>query len=160
MKKLIPFLFLLVLSYSCKHEENLSPTLGKATFSLSKKTRSNGRVNETATPAFVLLSIKDSKGIAQENVKLPLFAFGQSYLSDNLQLQTGTYQLTQFAVLDAANKVIYITPLEGSDMAKYVADPLPINFVIKEDENTQVTPQVLAVLEEDKLELFGYASFR
>jgi len=29
MKNIIPFLFLLALSYSCKHEENLSDTLGK-----------------------------------------------------------------------------------------------------------------------------------
>jgi len=151
--------FLLFFSISCQHEENLSPTMGKAIFSLSKKTRGNGRVSETATPAFVLLAIKGNNGSVQENVKLPLFPFGQSYLTESLPAVPGIYQLTQFAVLDAANKIIYATPLEGSDLAKYVTDPLPMNFTISENQSTQVIPQVLAVSSEDTPESFGLASF-
>ncbi len=159
MKKLIPFFLLFIFSNSCKDEENLSPAQGKATFSLSQKARGNGRASETTTPAFVLLSIKNSKGKSQENIKLPLFSFGKSYLSEDLQLQTGIYQLTQFVVLNAANKVIYATPMEGSDLAKHVTDPLPIDFVVTENRNTQVVPQVLVVSQDDEPSIFGYASF-
>jgi hypothetical protein len=161
MKKLIPsFLSILVLffSFSCGHEENLSQALGKATFSLSKKTKSDGRVNDTAIPAFVLLNIKYSNGKVQENIKLPLFSFGQSYLSDELLLPEGSYQLTQFAVLDAS-KVIYATPLEGSYLAEFVDDPLPIGFTITKEISTEVVPQVLAVTSTDTPEMFGLASF-
>jgi hypothetical protein len=156
---LLSLFFLLVFSFSCRNEESPSPAQGKATFSLSQKARDNGRASETTTPAFVLLSIKDSKGKSQENIKLPLFSFGQSYLSEDLQLQTGIYQLTQFVVLNAANKVMYATPMEGSDLAKHVTDPLPIDFVVTENRNTQVVPQVLAVLQNDEPSIFGYASF-
>jgi hypothetical protein len=164
MKKLIvtalPVFFLLVFAISCQQEENTSPTLGKATFSLSPKARGNGRVGETTTPAFVLLSIKYSSGkVVEEDKKLPLFPFGQGYLSESIELPTGTYQLTKFAVLDAANKVIYATPLEGSDLAKYVADPLPIEFLITENGVENVVPQVLEVTPDDIPESFGYVSF-
>ena len=68
---------------------------------------------KTATPAFVLFSIKDSNGEVQENIKLSLTSFGQRYISENLELQEGKYQLTQFVVLEEAEKIIYATPLEG-----------------------------------------------
>jgi hypothetical protein len=153
---ILPILFL---SFSCQQDENLPPTLGKATFSLSPQTRNSGRVSGKSTPDFVLLNVKDSKGKAQENIRLPLYALGQSYMSENLDLQTGTYQLTQFTVLDAANQVIYATPLEGSELAIYVNDPLPMEFSIIENQGTQITPQVLAIASDDTAELFGLASF-
>jgi hypothetical protein len=161
MKRLTSVLSILILqflSFSCQPDESLPSTLGKATFSLSPQTRNNGRISGTATPAFVLLSVKDSEGKAQENIKLPLYSLGQSYLSENLELEIGAYQLSQFVVLDATNKIIYATPLEGSDLAKYVSDPLPMEFSVDTD-GTQVIPQVLAVLEDDKPESFGLASF-
>lgn len=157
---LLPFYLSFIFFTSCKNEQSLSPKLGKATFSLWPKTKGGGRIKETVIPAFVLLSIKNSNGkLVQENKKFPLFAFGLSYISEELQLHTDTYQLTQFAVLDAANKVIYATPLEGSNLAKYVNDPLLISFGISENQNTQVIPQVLAVLNNDTPESFGLASF-
>lgn len=153
-------LLLISLLYSCNHEERPSPTLGEATFSLAPKTKSNGRVSETATPAFVLVSIRNSNGKAVQNSKkLPLFAFGTNYLSESLPLQIGTYQLPQFAVLDATNKVIYATPLEGSELAKYVTNPLPMSFTVFENVTTQVVPQVLVVAREDTPESFGLANF-
>lgn len=149
---------LLVFSVSCNKEESPSPALGKATFSLSPQTRNSSRVSETTTPAFVLLSIKDGDGNVQENIKLPLFPFGQSYLSENLELQTGEYELTQFLVLDESDKIIYATPLEGSDLAQYITDPLPMKFTITK-EGSQIIPQVLEVLDDDAPESFGFASF-
>jgi hypothetical protein len=151
-------LFLFFLLISCKQEEKFSPTMGKTTFSLSPQARGNGRVDRSTTPAFVLLSVKETNGVAQENIKLSLYALGQSYLSESINLKTGNYQLTQFVVLDATNKIIYATPSEGSDLAKFVTDPLPIEFVVT-SEGAQVTPQVLEVLEDDQPESFGYTTF-
>jgi hypothetical protein len=161
IKSGIPFLLLAFFFYACKPEEDLLPRLGKVTFSFAPHARSSngGRVNDTSVPAFVLLSIIDSEGITQENIKIPLFAFGQSFLSENLNLQTDSYQLTAFAVLDTDNKIIYATPREGSDLAKYVAQPLPLDFTIVENLNTQIIPQVLAVSTDDTPESFGLASF-
>jgi hypothetical protein len=154
----MPFFFLLFLSVSCQHEEKVSPAKGNAAFSFYQKDRSNGRTKETTTPAFVRLEIKDGSGNKQEEIKLSLFPFGQGYLSENLELPIGSYQLTQFVVLDASGTVIFATPLEGSELAKYIDNPLPIEFTIT-NEGTEIKPQVLAVDPEDSPELFGYASF-
>jgi hypothetical protein len=149
---------LLIVSFSCQREEKILPTKGNATFSFDQKDRTNGRIQETTTPAFVLLEIIDGNGNKLEEKKLNLLPFGQSYLSENLELPIGSYQLTQFVVLDASGVAIYATPLEGSELAKYVNDPLPIKFTIT-NEGTQVTSQVLAIDPGDNPEVFGYASF-
>ena len=151
-------LWVLLLSFSCQPEENVSPNTGYATFSLDKRDRINGRDKETPTPAFVLLSVQGTNGDKQEEIKLSLFSFGTGYLSENLELPIGDYQLTQFVVLDSSDRVIYATPYEGSEFAKYVTDSLPVDFNVNND-GTQVIAQVLPVLEDDTPELFGYVTF-
>ena len=144
--------------FSCRQEEHVTPAKGNVTFAVSPASKTGGRVSGTVTPAFVLLNITDSEGKVQENVKLSLFAFGSGYMSDNLELPTGPAQLTKFAVLDATNEVVYATPTEGSVMAKFVSNPLPIAFTVTE-EGTQVIPEVLAIEQTDTPASFGYASF-
>jgi hypothetical protein len=153
------FLLLFVLA-SCQHDENVSPQKGHATFSLSTVERSNGRGKDAVALAYVLLSIKGRDGKIQENIKLELYHLGQDYVSDNLELETGDYELTQFAVLNNVNTIIYATPGSGSELAKFVTHPLPIGFTIKSDGTEVVVPEVLEVLEDDKPEMFGYTTFK
>src|SRR5687767_9210361 len=93
-------LLVLLLSFSCQPEENVSPDTGYATFSFDERNRTNGRHNETPTPAFVLLSVQGTNGDKREEIKLSLFSFGTDYLSEKLELSVGNYQVTQFVVLD------------------------------------------------------------
>jgi hypothetical protein len=137
------FVLLVTLS-SCQQEETLLPVKSQVKFSISEVIASDGRSKQTVTPAFVKLSLKDGSGDVQELIKLRLYDFGQAYLSETLELLVGEYQLTHFEVLDEAGKTIYATPSESSDLAKYVADPLPLNFLVK-NEGVRVTPQVLPV---------------
>ena len=136
----------------------MSRIKGRITFSPSQTARLDGRTGEMEKPAFVLLSIKDSNGITNGNMKLSLLTFGQGYISESLELETGKYQLTEFILLDSSSNAIYATPIEGSKLSQYVADALPIEFIVGNSE-TQVTPQVLALEATDNPELFGYASF-
>jgi hypothetical protein len=142
------FLAMLVFAPGCQNEESPSPVQGTVTFSLSKKLQSNGREMKTATPNIIQLSVQDDRGTRQEHIRLTLYDFGQGYVSENLQLLTGTYQLLQFDVLDSLNRIIYTAPKEDSDLAEYVSDPLPIEFVVV-SEGTQVVPQVVAVPDSD-----------
>ena len=151
-------LWVLLLSFSCQPEENVSPNTGYATFSLDERDRINGRDKETPTPASVLLSVQTINGDKREEIKLNLVSFGTGYLSEKLERPIGNYQLTQFVVLDASDRVIYATPYEGSELAKYVTDSLPVDFNVTSN-GTQVIAQVLPVLEDDKPELFGYVTF-
>jgi hypothetical protein len=151
----IPFL-ILIFSYSCKQEE--IPVAGTVSFSFSTDAKSNGRTLEEPVPGFVLLSFKNPDGAIQKNVKLTVYQFGQGYVSDNLELQTGNYSLTEFFVLSKDNKIIYATPLKGSDLAIRVKNPLPIDFAVQ-SEGTQVTPQVISVSKNDSPISFGYTNF-
>jgi hypothetical protein len=144
---------------SCQTDE-MPQSTGAISFSLLNKIREENRTTGVVTPAFVLLSVKNEAGVmVLENKKLPLFSFGQSYVSENIELPLGNYKLTQFVVLDAANKTIYATPIEGSELAKYVEDPLPISFTVFENKTSLVVPQVLEIEPNDMPENFGYVSF-
>ena len=160
MKKSINILILLVL-ISCQVQEKLETTPGTIKFSMQSVVRNEGgRITETPTPASVLISIEDESGnTVEDNKKLTLYSLGQGFVSESLQLIPGSYKLTQFMILDEDDGVMYATPQEGSELAEFVNDPLPIEFTISEDENTLVTPQVLAVHPEDTPESFGFASF-
>jgi hypothetical protein len=151
-------LLILLLSFSCQPEENVSPPNGYATFSFDERHQAHGRDKEKPTPAYVLLSLQGTNGDKREEIKLSLFSFGTDYLSEKLELSTGSYQLTQFVVLDSSNRVIYATPYEGSELSQFVLDPLPIEFIVGNVE-TQITPQVLAIQPTDNPGLFGYTSF-
>src|SRR5687768_139601 len=98
---------ILTFFYACQHEENLSLAEGKISFSFPHtESNGSGRTKGDDDVAFVLLSIKDSKGKKQENIKLALFSSGPGYITESLNLQMGDYELTQFDVLDDADNII------------------------------------------------------
>ena len=166
MKNLVHrfWIFFLVMAFhfSCKQQEDIMPAKGNATFSMSSVNRINngGRIEQTETPVAVLLGIEDGNGNSVvENKKLSLFTFGNGYVSESLELTEGSYKLVQFQVLNADDVIIYASPMTGSDLAKYVTNPLPLNFTITKEASTQVIPQVLAVLPTDTPESFGFVNF-
>ena len=149
-----------VIAFSCSQDESKVAKLGNISFSFLQKAGANSRVSDVGTPASVLLTIKDSNGNAvYENKKLSLFSFGQSYTSESLKMNTGNYTLTQFIVLDVADKALYAAPLQNTVMAKYVSTPLPLSLAVSDGVTTTVTPEVLAVFSDDQPASFGYASF-
>jgi len=155
------FGLLVFMIFSCQSESPVTPVNGIVQFSWTNKSENKGgRIAESSTAAAVIISLTDDQGnVVEDKMKLPLYAFGDSYISENLSLNSGNYKLTEFLVLNADDKVIYVAPLEGSAQAQYVSNPLPIRFTITENESTQIIPQVLAVTTKDNPEDFGYASF-
>ena len=148
--------FVLLLSYSCHQEDNDLVHNGTASFSIQEVDKNDWRINDIE-PAFVLISIECDRCDSKEDLLLSLFSFGEQYISENLKLRTGDYRITRFVVLDRSKKAIYATPVEGTELAHYVDDPLPIEFTVKNGV-TMITPQVLAI-EEQGPEEFGYSSF-
>jgi hypothetical protein len=147
MKAVSLLVLFCIVASSCSQDESKVVRTGSISFSPVPKVKAgaNSRIADTAPPAAVLLTIKDSNGNAvHESKKLSLFTFGQSYTSESLKLNIGNYTLTQFIVLDAADNAIYATPLQNSDMAKYVSAPLPISFAVSDGGTTSIVPEVLA----------------
>ena len=92
--------------------------------------------------------------------------------SEMLPLPPGTYSLTHFKVLNGDGDLIYLSPREGSETAKYVDRPLPLKFVVKSDNKARVKPEVLSVSDYESqaeleglkpskslLDVFGYPNF-
>lgn len=158
----IPFVFFCVLlvPFSCQREESLEPIKGYITFSPEQKNISNGRGAADDIPVAVVVSIRDEQGkFVYENHKLPLLTFGQGYISESLKSAVGAFTLTTFMLLNSDDQIIYASPVENSDMAQYVNNPLPIAFSVSNENTTQVVPEVIGVTKLDTPESFGYASF-
>lgn len=108
----------------------------------------------------LVVTILDDQGNAvYDQEQLSVFNFSGTMAAEPISLNPGNYQLTEFLVLDEQGIVIYATPIEGSEYAHLVVDPLPIDFTIAADQTTDVVPEVIDT-EEFTPDVFGYTSFQ
>ena len=170
MKALIKFLygFLIPLTVfgisSCENRNDDFAGKGKAEFSLNMpeegaKSSSGSSLDSGIMSYHIMVSIEDMEGnsIISDSL-IPVYAFGTGFTSENVELQTGNYNLTKFLVINPSGMVIYAAPIEGSPLAYLVNDPLPLNFSIRTGQVTKVAPEVLLVGDQTPGQ-FGYASF-
>lgn len=148
MKKILFVLLVSVFVFSCS-SDNDEPIIpadnetivleGKQVFriglkELSSKSLSVGN-QKNLEPAFVLLSLNDDNGNSIfTRKKIALIKDGDSYITSEITLESGTYTVTEFIVTDANDIVISIAPKEGSVLAQFSTKPLPFNFVVSPDE--------------------------
>ncbi len=178
MNKIILFFALTILSLigcSKETEVDFDPTTdtiktGKIAFSFSAKDRvaevadkgsKKSLEFENAIPTELIITIKDEEGNeVVSNQRYPLTAFGDSYITENIELPVGNFTLTAFNVANSDNQIILSAPKVGSELAKLVNVALPIEFTIIENETTSaISPEVLEVEEEDNASDFGYVTF-
>lgn len=160
--RVIYVIALLIATQACSDNAgNPVPAKGKLSFSFTKADGpSNGRTSSEEVPASILVTVvNDDTQETKQYVRLELVAFGNGYVSQDLELAAGNYRLTDFYVHNAEKMLMYATPREGSGMAKFVEDPLDIEFGVHEGANAEIRPQVIAVDEDTSPEDFGYASF-
>jgi hypothetical protein len=107
----------------------------------------------------IVITVLDENGTpVMEDELIPLYNFGNGYVSKKIELDAGSYNLTKFMVINPEGRVVFAAPLEGSPKAYLVNKCLPINFVITPESVTRVIPEVLTVVNESPEE-FGYAAF-
>jgi hypothetical protein len=162
LRILLPALALPVLFISCEKRNNDAHGTGIAEFSVSMTApvnESSPKSDSVITALHLLISVTDLSGNPVFTDKLiPLYAFGTSFMSENLQMESGDYRLIKFLVMDPAGKIIHAAPVAGSEMAYLVMRPLPLQFRIAPDEVTRIAPEVLSVGDLTP-EKFGYAAF-
>ena len=106
-----------------------------------------------------IVDIENEKGeLVYDTERIAFYKFNDDYISDELSLVVGTYKLTKFLLIDSSGEVLFASPLESSDKAYLVENPLPIEFIIEKDKVSKVIPEVLD-LTESTPEDFGYVSF-
>jgi hypothetical protein len=115
--------------------------------------------SNTFNSHYLIVSVVNENGeVVMDDERLDLYNFGGQWITKEIRLKTGSYELTKFLVVDPLGNVLYATPIEGSPKAYLVNDPLPVRFEIMKDQVTSVVPEVLAVLESPPEE-FGYVTF-
>lgn len=135
-------------------------------YDIKENTENNGGRKGTAgrtenvTPVEIVISIKNAADeLVEDGLVMPLISVGGAYITNQLTLLAGTYQITEYFVKDGDGNTIYVTPQEGSPLDHLVNDPLPIDFTVSKDVNSQESPEVVSpdgFTPED----FGYPSFR
>lgn len=167
MKALIRILPLtLILSvvcglYSCE-KDSVYNAKGTVEFSINlpdEESKSAFSSDTVASAYQVMISVEDIQGtIVISDSLIPLYIFGTGFVSENIELKTGKYNLTKFLVINPSGEVVFAAPLEGSELAYLVNDPLPLAFEINAERVTRVIPEVLYVGEHTPGD-FGYANF-
>jgi hypothetical protein len=106
----------------------------------------------------VISVINEAGEMVLQDEKIELYRFNDQFVSEEIQLKTGRYDLVRFLVIDPNGNVLFAAPMEESPLAYLVFDPLPVHFRIAKGEHTMVTPEVLPAWNHSP-EDFGYLSF-
>jgi len=149
----LSLLLLIAIFNSCeKSNENKTGSVS-FTFNDINNLKSSGEAVN-----FIVVSLSDANGnMVYEQLKLELLQFDDNYITKPVYLEPGAYSLNLFFV-GHDQQIKFATPLSGSDMAYLVDNPLPYNFVITEDNVTNLIPQVIKVTSENS-DAFGYITF-
>lgn len=162
MKKKIYFAILFIVALvSCnKEKEVIDQTGGQLKFEFQEKIndlKSAGIIVSTDSIYSAVISIENEQGAKILNMKaIELLNMNGHYISTPISLNAGNYKLTDFLLTDRNNRVLYACPKEGSNQAKLVNHPLNMDFDIRKDEVTNLSPEVLKVTTPED---FGYVSF-
>lgn len=93
-------------------------------------------------PESVLLSINDANGNAiLTREKFALIQDGDSYVTPEITLESGTYTITEFIVTDANDVVISIAPKADSALAQFTSKPLPLEFEVTSNEKKETVTE-------------------
>jgi hypothetical protein len=144
---------------SCEKEPGSKK--GKVEFnaSIENELKSLKSTDSATVINYALVEVQNAAGeVVLSNEKISLTQFGESYLSEPIALTTGSYKLTKFLLVNDQNVVVYAAPLEGSDKAYLVQNPLPIEFVVNEDIVTKISPEVIDAIGQTPQD-FGYTTF-
>jgi uncharacterized protein (TIGR02145 family) len=108
----------------------------------------------------IILTIQNSDGTATTytSAEVKIYQMNGAFISQKIILKTGSYQITEFSLVDSADNIIFATPLIGSLEAQNVTHPLPVTFEVAKDASTPISIEVLST--ENKLpEDFGLVHF-
>ncbi|MBN1411173.1 MAG: hypothetical protein JW969_10025 [Spirochaetales bacterium] len=157
MKKIILLVLSLAVIFGCDFSSPNSALSGRINF--ISEVRDNSR-SPLENVDGVIISIQDAvtEEMVYDSYRLDLYNLNGQYISESLSLALGTYNLTKFFVVDSGNKVLFASPMEGSALAEYVDNPLPIEFEVIQNVTASVKAQVMPV-GSNTADDFGYSIF-
>lgn len=108
------------------------------------------------TPSAVYVTITNIKNEIVYHQKLPLSSVNGTLQTDKIPLTVGTYQVSEFYLVDTANNTVYAAPLKDSNKAYLVKAPLPVSFLVCTDNVQALTIEVVSSVSQNMAE-FGYS---
>lgn len=115
-------------------------------------------------PVAVVVSIETADGrLVHDLLRTEVYAFGSTYVSQQLELEVGEYRLTRFLVIDARSQTICAAPNAADPSADpallaLVRQPLPLAFDVGPSVTRSQPVEILPVGEHTPGQ-FGYAAF-
>src|SRR5688572_1281465 len=133
--KISLLIFIVSATLQMCREEDERITPGKVQFSFNAKSNgnANGRTQDDfPAGSYLLVSMENSSGVEIFNKeRMDLLTMGDGYISHPVELNPGSYEVTEFLVVSPYNEVLYATPKAGSPLASLVEHPLPISFSVE-----------------------------
>lgn len=155
---------LLIFSISCQKNDNTESQIatGQVQFGFKSNQMNvkSSSVNATEINfTSLIVSVEDKDGnIILNSKQFKLFKFNGEYISEPISLEENSYKLTKFLVIDSINAIYYATPIESGELTHLVSDPLPIDFSVKKDNVTKISPEVINVKNQNPQD-FGVVAF-
>ncbi len=161
-KKLFPILFLAILSMvvwqGCTKTDVQKGSIEFGMNTLAEDALKSAEINRYDVVGALVTITGEDGAVVYDKEFLNFYSFGESFVTEKLQLETGHYLLTEFLLVDSSRNILWATPLEGSRLAYLVDDPLPIEFRVEPNNTTQLQPEVIWVGQHNPGD-FGYVSF-
>jgi hypothetical protein len=148
--------FALVFLYSCQNEEgdSVSEEASGVEFVLSghrvadaksdAKSSDLAKDEEACDMALASYAVLTMGGI---DYTIDMKTWGNSYKTDLIELDPGTYQVTSFVLFNGNDDELFATPKTGSEFGPFVSQSLPFDVVVENYRKIEYDIEVLCVEE-------------
>ena len=97
-------------------------------------------VGKDYVPAYAFISIVSRDGIQiLDFEKIDIIAQGESYVTEEVMLDPGTYNLTEFVLVDADDIVVSLVPTATSALSQFSGTSLPYRFTVESADSKTTT---------------------
>src|SRR6056297_1930452 len=135
LQKLTGLLVIMSLFFSCQKDleivENEDIEVGEGSIAFSFEHVSGMLKNSACDMQDVMaavITVENSDGSMTDYNSTPVnvYKLGDRVFTQKISLNPGTYNLTEFVLVDSSLNMIYAIPAEGSSLESAVPDPLPM----------------------------------
>jgi hypothetical protein len=147
--------------FTCERHERVDPTTSGSLLleiELPDSGFSDGRIAANDKLSIVITVVNESGETILDQEVLELRKLTKGYFTEPISLVAGSYDITDFSVINKLNEAIYMTPKSGSPLAYLVDNPVPISFFVASNLTTKLAPEVIST-ERKSPKDFGYSSF-
>lgn len=140
---LIFFSLILLLIYSCKHDDDIETGPGELNIRFTINDLSSNEIINRI-PSKGTITITDMSGIEVISSKsFELTPDEDGYIVEPIVLEAGDYQITEFQIGNDNDQLLYLTPTSELAFGSSVSATLPLQISVLSEESTEFSLEVL-----------------